>query len=93
MRHFVRIATLLRGPVEPAEVLNDQNQALAMSRWDHDDAGIGERVYWRGGAPYLDWGHAGGDRRPRVSAELRSAINGPRVSLDEDWAKRKTRRA
>jgi hypothetical protein len=93
MKLFVAVASLLRGPIEPAEVLNDQNQALAMRRLEQDDAGIGERVYWRDGLPFVEARQIGGDRLPRVSAELRSAINGPRVALDEDWVKLRSRRA
>lgn len=93
MKRFVKVASLLRGPIEPAEVLDDDNQERAAARFDRDDAGLGEVVLWRKGMPYLDWGEASGDRRPKVSAELRSQLNGPRVALDEDWQKRRSRRA
>lgn len=86
---FVVIASLRRGPIEPAEVLNDQDQALAMARWDRDDAGIGEVVCWRDGLPYVDLKQTGGERQPRISERLRSALAGPRVALDESWSSRK----
>jgi hypothetical protein len=85
---FVVIASLRRGAIEPATVLNDQDQALAMARWDRDDAGIGEVVLWRDGLPYVDLKQTGGQRQPRISA-----LAGPRVALDDSWEPRRRRAA
>ncbi len=90
---FVAIASLRRGAIEPAEALNDRNQALAIARYEGDENGVGEIVVWQAGWPMVAAAGASphAERRPRVSAELRMQLSGPRIALDDEWQQRRRR--
>lgn len=77
MTRFLMIASIRRGAIEPAEVLDDLNQAVAFTRWEGDEFGPSERVVWRGSEPYATEGKPpGSERLPRISRELRATLRG-----------------
>lgn len=88
---FVKIASTRRGAIEPAEVLGDRNQELALVRWEADQGGMGETVVWHGEHPSIAAAGtrpARAERMPVVSAELRAQLRGAPLAADEDWLRR-----
>jgi|GEM_PF-7030214 len=83
MTRFMMIASLRRGAIEPAEVLNDSDQAVAITRWEADEFGPREQVVWRKGQPYSTSRKLPeSDRLPRISNELRQSLRGFPMQLD-----------
>jgi hypothetical protein len=91
---FVVIASIRRGAIEPAEALDDENQAKASSRFEADACWLGETVVWTAGKPVIGSArHPGCERRPRISADLRAALRGRPMQLDDFAAEDRRRRA
>ena len=85
MIRFVVIASLKRGAIEPAEILDDDGQAAAILQLEHDEglaapARYSETVYWRQGQPYVDQrgiderSLPGGEKLPHITEDLRGAM-------------------
>lgn len=91
MTRFVVVASLRRGAIEPAEVLDDMNQERAAARWERDEEGLGEIVSWRDGQPYVGK-LPGSERMPRISPHLRASLRGHPMMLDDDSALERRRR-
>jgi hypothetical protein len=89
---FVVIASLRRGAIEPAEALDDENQARACSRFDADDCWLGETVVWNAGRPVIgSVRQPGCERRPSISADLRAALRGRPMQFDDNAAEQRRR--
>jgi hypothetical protein len=87
MIRFVVIACSKRGAIEPPEVLDDENQQIALERYFAGARVVGEIVCWRDGAPYVadlkNRRIPGRERLPRISAELRKGLT-EGVMINED---------
>jgi hypothetical protein len=89
MIRFVAIASTTRGAIEPGEVLEQEDQRMALARLEHDGIWeMNESVVWRGKEPVVVVGRPlpGCSRRPPVSTVVLRSMCGQWIDGSEPGA-------